>query len=100
MKTICNPVPQKDLCLPVIEDGNVKSWQSIVLFEHILDGERFLTSPETNKLLRYFYGQAKPSVARTNYSDDLQFWAGFGPSFFRFSFVQFITKVNVAGCPK
>ena len=76
MKTICNPVPQKDLCLPVIEDGNVKSWQSIILFEHILDGERILTSPEINKLLRYFYGQAKPSVVRTNYSDDLQFWVG------------------------
>lgn len=76
MKTICNSVPQKDLCLPVIEDGNVKSWQSIVLFEHILDGERLLTSPEINKLLRYFYGQAKPSVVRTNHSDDLQFWVG------------------------
>lgn len=74
MKTICNSVPQKDLCLPVIEDGNVKSWQSIVLFEHILDGERLLTSPEINKLLRYFYGQAKPSVVRTNYADDLQAW--------------------------
>lgn len=76
MRTICNPVLQKDLCLPVIEDGNVKSWQSIVLFEHILDGERILTSPEINKLLRYFYGQAKPSVLRTNYTDDLQFSVG------------------------
>lgn len=76
MRTLNNIVPQKDLCLPVIEDGNVKSWQSIILFEHILDGERILTSPEINKLLRYFYGQAKPSVVRTNYSDDLQFWVG------------------------
>lgn len=75
MRTICNPVPQKDLCLPIIEDGKVKSWQSIVLLEHVLDGERILTSPEINKLLRYFYGQAKPSVVRTNYTDDLQFWA-------------------------
>lgn len=76
MRTLNNIVPQKDLCLPVIEDGNVKSWQSIVLFEHILDGERILTSPEINKLLRYFYGQARPSVVRTNYSDDLKFWVG------------------------
>lgn len=78
MRTLNNIVPQKDLCLPVIEDGNVKSWQSIVLFEHILDGERFLTSPEFNKILRYFYGQAKPSVVRTNYSDDLQAWINRG----------------------
>ena len=76
MRTICNPVPQKDLCIPIIEDGKVKSWQSIVLFEHVLDGERILTLPEINKLLRYFYGQAKPSVVRTNYTDDLQFWVG------------------------
>lgn len=76
MRTICNPVPQKDLCLPIIEDGKVKSWQSIVLFEHVLDGERILTSPEINKLLRYFYEQAKPSVVRTNYTDDLQFRVG------------------------
>mgnify|MGYP004482194353 FL=1 len=75
MRMLNNNIPQKDLCLPVIEDGKVASWQSIVLFEHILDGERILTSPEINKLLRYFYGQAKPSVVRTNYSDDLQFWA-------------------------
>ena len=55
MKTICNPVPQKDLCLPVIEDGNVKSWQSIILFEHILDGERILTSPEINRDCRLMF---------------------------------------------
>lgn len=78
MRTICNPVPQKDLCLPIIEDGKVKNWQSIVLFEHVLDGERILTSPEINKLLRYFYGQSRPSVVRTNYTDDLQAWINRG----------------------
>lgn len=74
MRTLSNLVSQNDLNPPVIEDGNVKSWQSIVLFEHILDGERILISPEINKLLRYFYGQARPSVVRTNYADDLQVW--------------------------
>lgn len=76
MRRLSNITLQKDLCLPLIEDGKVESWQSIITFEHILDGERILTSTETNKLLRYFYGQAKPSVVRTNYSDDLQFWVG------------------------
>ena len=74
MRKLNNHVNQKDLNLPVIEDGNVKSWQSIVLFEHILDGERILISPEINKLLRYFFGQARASVVRTNYADDLQSW--------------------------
>lgn len=74
MRKLSNPVNQKDLCLPVIEDGNVESWQSIILFEHILDGDKMMASPEIQKILRYFYGQARPSVVRTNYSDDLQFW--------------------------
>lgn len=78
MRTLNNIVSQKYLCLPVIEGGKVESWQSIILFEHILDGERILTSPEINKLLLYFYGQAKPSVVRTNYSDDLQAWINRG----------------------
>lgn len=74
MRKLSNPVNQKDLCLPVIEDGNVESWQSIILFEHILDGNKMMASPEIQKILRYFYGQARPSVVRTNYTDDLQFW--------------------------
>lgn len=76
MRRLSNITPQKDLCLPLIEDGKVASWQSLITFEHILDGDKLMTSPEINKLLRYFYGQAKPSVVRTNYSDDLQFWVG------------------------
>ena len=74
MRKLSNIVLQKDLCLPLIEDGKVESWQSLITFEHILDGERVLTSPEIQKILRYFYGQAQASVVRTNYTDDLQAW--------------------------
>lgn len=74
MRMLSNIIPQNDLCLPVIEDGKVESWQSIVLFEHILDGDKLMASPEIQKILKYFYGQARPSVVRTNYADDLQFW--------------------------
>lgn len=78
MRTLNNIVPQKDLCLPLIEDGKVASWQSLITFEHILDGDKLITSPETQKILRYFYGQAKTSVVRTNYTDDLQAWINRG----------------------
>ncbi len=74
MRKLSNHVNQKELCLPVIEDGKVKSWQSLIAFEHILDGEKLMASQEVMKLLRYFYGQARPSVVRTNYADDLQAW--------------------------
>ena len=74
MRTLSNIIPQKDLCLPLIEDGKVESWQSIITFENILDGDKLMASPEIQKMLRYFYGQARPSVVRTKYTDDLQFW--------------------------
>lgn len=74
MRKLSNIVLQKDLCLPVIEDGCVESWQSLITFEHILDGDKLIASPEIQKMLRYFYGQARPSVVRTNYADDLQAW--------------------------
>lgn len=74
MKRLNNITPQKDLCLPVVEDGKVASWQPLITFEHILDVDKLIASPEIQKILRYFYGQARPSVARTNYTDDLQFW--------------------------
>ena len=76
MRTLNNIVPQKDLCLPFIEDGKVESWQSLITFEHILDWDKLIASPEIQKILRYFYGQSRPSVVRTNYTDDLQFWVG------------------------
>lgn len=74
MRTLNNTVPQKDLCLPFIEDGKVESWQSLITFEHLLDGDKLIASPEIQKILRYFYGQSRPSVVRTNYTDDLQAW--------------------------
>jgi len=74
MRKLSNIVPQNDLCLPVIEDGKVESWQSIILFEHILDGDKLMASLEIQKILRYTYGQARASVVRTNYADDLQAW--------------------------
>lgn len=74
MRRLNNITPQKDLCIPVIEDGKVDSWQSLITFEHILDGNKLMASPEMQKILRYFYGQARASVVRTNYADDLQAW--------------------------
>lgn len=59
---------------PLIDDGNVESWQSAILFESVLNGEKLMNSPQTRELVRYFYGQAKVSLVRTEYADDLQFW--------------------------
>lgn len=78
MRRLSNITLQKDLCLPLIEDGRVESWQSLITFEHILDGGKLMASPEIQKILRYFYGQARPSVVRTNYTDDLQAWINRG----------------------
>ena len=74
MRMLSNIIPQNYLSLPVIEDGKVASWQSLITFEHILDGDKLMASPEIQKMLRYFYGQARPSVVRTGYVDDLQAW--------------------------
>lgn len=59
---------------PLIDDGNIESWQSVILFERVLHGEKLMNSPEIQKLIRYFYGQARMAVVRTDYTDDLQFW--------------------------
>lgn len=59
---------------PLIEDGNVESWQSVILFESVLNSEKLMNSQEIRELMRYFYGQARMSVVRTEYADDLQFW--------------------------
>ena len=40
------PVPESD-------------WQSLVLFDNVLDGERLLSLPEIQKLLIYFFGQPR-----------------------------------------
>ena len=42
MRKLSNIVLQKDLCLPLVEDGRVENWQSIITFEHILDGNKLM----------------------------------------------------------
>ena len=52
MRRLNNITPQKEMCLPVIEDGKAECWQSIITFEHILDGDKLMASPETqNEIL-------------------------------------------------
>lgn len=59
---------------PVIDKGEVQGWQSLILFDGVLDGEKILASREIQKLLIYFYGQPRLSMAKTNYPEDLQAW--------------------------
>ena len=49
-------------------------WQSLILFDGILNGEHLLSSPEVQKLLIYFYGQPRISVVETNYPEELHDW--------------------------
>lgn len=49
-------------------------WQSLILFDGILNGERLLSSPEIQKLLIYFYGQPRITVVETNYPKELHDW--------------------------
>ena len=57
------PVPESD-------------WQSLVLFDNVLDGERLLSLPEIQKLLIYFFGQPRISLVETNYPEELHDWLG------------------------
>ena len=52
------PVPESD-------------WQSLVLFDNVLDGERLLSLPEIQKLLIYFFGHPRISLVETNYPEEL-----------------------------
>ena len=49
-------------------------WQCLILFDGIVNGESFLSSPEIQKLLIYFYGQPRISIVETNYPKELQDW--------------------------
>ena len=51
------PVPESD-------------WQSLVLFDNVLDGERLLSLPEIQKLLIYFFVQPSISLLYFNYLFD------------------------------
>lgn len=49
-------------------------WQSLILFDNVLNGEHLLSSPEIQKLLIYFYGQPRISIVETNYPKELHDW--------------------------
>ena len=49
-------------------------WQSLILFDGIVNGESFLSLPEIQKLLIYFYGQPRISIVETNYPKELHDW--------------------------
>lgn len=49
-------------------------WQSLLLFDGVVNGEAFLSLPEIQKLLIYFYGQARISIVETNYPEELHDW--------------------------
>ena len=49
-------------------------WQSLILFDGVLNGEHLLSSPEIQKLLIYFYGQPRISIVETNYPEELHDW--------------------------
>ena len=49
-------------------------WQCLILFDGIVNGESFLSSPEIQKLLIYFYGQPRISIVETNYPKELHDW--------------------------
>ena len=53
---------------------NESDWQSLILFDGIVNGESFLSLPEIQKLLIYFYGQPRISIVETNYPTELHDW--------------------------
>lgn len=55
----------------VVSESN---WQSLILFDGIVNGESFLSLPEIQKLLIYFYGQPRISIVETNYPKELHDW--------------------------
>ena len=59
---------------PYIESGEVTSWQGLILFDDVLDGEKVLDSQEIEKLLVYVYGQKRVSQVNTDYTEGLQDW--------------------------
>ena len=58
--------------VPAIVVGG--DWQSLILFDDVLNGERLLSSPEIQKLLVYFYGQPRISIVEANYPEELYDW--------------------------
>lgn len=59
---------------PIVDNGEVLGWQSLILFDEVLDGQKLLESREIQKLLIYFFCQPRLSMVKTKYPEDLQDW--------------------------
>jgi len=59
---------------PILESGKVSSWQSLVLFDDVLDADKILSSNEFEKVIKYHYGQMKTSKVNTTHLEDLRDW--------------------------
>lgn len=60
--------------IPILESGNISSWQSLVLFDDVLDADKILSSKEFEKVIKYHYGQMKTSWVHTTHLEDLHDW--------------------------
>ena len=60
--------------LPSIDNGEVPTQQSIILFDGVLDWAKVQTSPEIKSLIVYYFGTPVYSVAWTDYPGQLQEW--------------------------
>lgn len=63
-------------CAPLLESGDVVSWQGLILFDGglVLNGEKILASQEIEKLLIYFFGQPRCMEVQTDSLLELQDW--------------------------
>ena len=59
--------------VPTIDVSEIDC-KCLILFDGIVNGESFLSSPEIQKLLIYFYGQPRISIVETNYPKELHDW--------------------------
>ena len=58
--------------LPLIDNGEVTTWQSLILFDNVLGAEKLLKSIEIEQLTKYYFGQSNISVVRTDHLEELQ----------------------------
>lgn len=57
-----------------VDAGAQQVWQSLILFDGVLDGNKIIKSEEVNRLLTFFYGQPHLSLVDTNISKELHTW--------------------------
>lgn len=69
-----NQVDKQPIAAPSIDDRTSKAWQSLVLFDGVLDPDKALHLSEIEKLASYLYGRAIISIAHTDYAKDLEDW--------------------------